>query len=97
MRSSSVAITRLVRYLACEARSQTCWSMLLPARGARTLPGSREDAYRAGMTPRIRCGTIDLIIMGPRCYLNFTFKQAGSCILERTELLRSIAGGVIRV
>src|SRR5208282_5879034 len=33
--------------------------MVFPAIETRALPGNREDAYRAGMTPRIRCGTIE--------------------------------------
>src|SRR5579859_4826474 len=38
-------------------RSQTCSSMVLEPRVARALPGNREEAYRAGITPRIRRGT----------------------------------------
>src|SRR6266446_657720 len=33
--------------------------MVFPAIETRALPGNREDAYRAGITPRIRCGTIE--------------------------------------
>src|SRR5579871_7008456 len=33
--------------------------MVFPAIETRALPGNREDAYRAGITPRIRSGTID--------------------------------------
>src|SRR4051812_15587134 len=36
--------------------------MLFPPIETRAFPGNREDAYRAGMTPRIRCGTIDISI-----------------------------------
>src|SRR5215472_11102711 len=48
----------LVRYLESDTRSKTLWSMVFvpPFRsgiGTRTLPGNREDAYRAGITPRI--------------------------------------------
>ena len=56
-RSSSVAMIVLVRYRAWEARSYTCCSMVLEAMGARTLPGKREEANRAGITPRILRGT----------------------------------------
>src|SRR3982751_4778020 len=38
-------------------RAQTCSSMVLEPRVARALPGNREEAYRAGITPRIRRGT----------------------------------------
>ena len=34
-------------------------SIDLPAIGTRALPGKREEAYRAGITPRILCGTIE--------------------------------------
>ena len=44
---------------ACEARSHTCCSMGFPAIETRAFPGNREDAYRAGITPRILCGTIE--------------------------------------
>src|SRR5580698_1128925 len=49
----------LVRYRACEARSQTCCSMDLPPIEMRAFPGNREEAYRAGITPRMRSGTLD--------------------------------------
>src|ERR1051325_9502282 len=55
--SSSVAMIMLVMYRAFEARSYTCWSIGLDAMGARTLPGKREEAKRAGITPRILRGT----------------------------------------
>ena len=32
---------------------------------ARALPGKREEAYRAGITPRMLCGTIDGNIARP--------------------------------
>src|ERR1017187_5372047 len=45
-------------------RSQTCCSMVLEPRVARALPGNREEAYRAGITPRIRRGTQKSTIVG---------------------------------
>jgi hypothetical protein len=41
----------------------------------RDFPGNLEDAYRAGMTPRIRCGTIDNstgAVLGKEC-VSFLF------------------------
>src|ERR1700733_10600484 len=63
IRSSSVAITTSVRYRAWQVRSHTCWSIVLPAMEARALPGKREEEYRAGITPRIRCGTLEYSTM----------------------------------
>src|SRR5579862_3684304 len=36
--------------------------MVLPPMETRALPGNREEAYRAGITPRMRCGTLEDII-----------------------------------
>jgi hypothetical protein len=32
--------------------------------GMRALPGKREEEYRAGITPRIRCGTLEYSTKG---------------------------------
>src|SRR5260370_40044668 len=37
--------------------------MVFPAIETRAFPGNREEAYRAGIPPRIRCGTIDSSIV----------------------------------
>ena len=53
------------RYRAELARSKTCCSIVLPAMTARALPGKRDDANRAGITPRIRVGTFDHSMKDP--------------------------------
>src|SRR5581483_1521513 len=60
----------LDRYLESETRSKTCWSMVLPAPvrsgiGTSTLPGNLEEAYRAGITPKILRRTGDDSINRP--------------------------------
>src|ERR1700691_6092853 len=54
----------LVRYRAWDARSQTCWSMDFPPIETRAFPGNRDEAYRAGITPRMRSGTLDSSKLG---------------------------------
>jgi hypothetical protein len=54
MRSSSVATTTASSAAARQAAAQVCSTMGVPRSGARGLPGKREEAKRAGMTPS--CG-----------------------------------------
>ena len=54
MRASSVATTRRVSVFAFLACSYVRTIMGLPAIITRGLPGKRDDAYRAGITPRTR-------------------------------------------
>ena len=51
MRESSVATMTSRRDLAPLAPSHTHWIMARPEIGARTLPGKRVEAHRAGMIP----------------------------------------------
>jgi len=59
--------------------------MGFPAIETRALPGNREDAYRAGITPRIRCGTIEDITTGGIVarMVMLSFREAGACPKER--------------
>src|ERR1700723_2266605 len=70
--------------------------MGLPAIVARAFPGNREEANRAGITPRIRIGTIDISTgricaagSPAQCHLAFDQVPEGVGIIVAYAVLRA--------
>src|SRR6266545_1192300 len=64
--------------------------MDFPAMMARALPGKREEAYRAGITPRILRGTGDHTMERPYDKLRFR-NPRGGCMSARSLLLTAVS------
>jgi predicted RNase H-like HicB family nuclease len=69
--------------------------MGFPARGASAFPGKREEANRAGITPRILVGTIDhsIVVRPQNCSQRFRYHERVNLTidLDREEDGRWIA------
>ena len=74
------------------ARSNTCCSMVLPAMTARALPGKRDEANLAGITPRIRVGTFDHSMKTPFVILEASRLRPLGEMVVKSLLLYPLSG-----